>query len=70
VRAIAPAIEVPICAVCNKPVERFEWEYSFEEDTRTYRAYCHGQKQQVKLNALQLIKSDIKIDRVFEGLPE
>jgi len=72
VRAIAPAIEAPICAVCNRPVERFDWETSIDDDTRTYRAYCHGETQQVRLTSMQMMKGNIKIDKAFDyaRLPE
>ena len=74
-RAVKHAIKVPTCAVCDNLVERFEWEYSPEDDTYMYRAYCHGQKQQVKLTSIQIEKSNIDLlnimfDRVFEGLSE
>ena len=49
-KAIAPAIEAPICAVCKKPVKRFEWMYRPDVYAKIYRAYCHGDVQEVALN--------------------
>lgn len=65
-KAIQPAVQAPICAVCNKTVERFEWDYSINDDTRTYRAYCHGATQQVVLSSMQMMMSRIELAPAFD----
>lgn len=40
----------PICDVCNKPVERMETFNDPLSYTRTFRASCHGQTQQVQVS--------------------
>ena len=41
---------VPICAVCNKPVERMESMYDFNMAAKRFRVYCHGQVEDAILN--------------------
>ena len=40
---------VPICAVCNKPVERMESMYNPMSCAKMYAVYCHGDKEVVAL---------------------
>ena len=47
---ILPSSEVPICAICKKPVDRFEWMYRPDMFAKVFRAYCHGDMQEVALN--------------------
>ena len=42
--------DVPICAVCNKPVEHFESMYDINTSAKRFRAYCHGQMEECFLN--------------------
>ena len=41
---------VPICAVCNKPVERMESMYDIAWARKRFRVYCHGQTEEAFLN--------------------
>ena len=65
-KVIHPAVQAPICAVCNKTVERFEWDYSINDDTRTYRAYCHGATQRVMLTSMEIMMSRVELGLAFD----
>lgn len=41
---------VPICAVCNKPVERMDSMYDAAWARKRFRVYCHGQTEEAFLN--------------------
>ena len=41
---------VPMCAVCNKPVERVESRYRFELAAKHFRVYCHGDMEEALLD--------------------
>jgi hypothetical protein len=45
---------VPLCAVCNKPVERMESEYDINMDQKRFRVYCHGQTEDAFLNGMDI----------------
>ena len=66
VRALKHVVEAPICAVCKRPVDRFEWEYSINDDTRTYKAYCHGATQQARLSSMQMVSGRIELGMAFD----
>lgn len=42
--------DVPICAVCNKPVERIESMYRIELAAKHFRVYCHGDMEEAMLD--------------------
>lgn len=42
--------DVPMCAVCNKPVERMESMYAPEWYAKKFRVYCHGDMEEAMLN--------------------
>ena len=41
---------LPICAVCNKPVERMESMYDIRMAAKRFRVYCHGDMEEALLN--------------------
>ena len=41
--------DVPMCAICNKPVERIESMYRFELGAKHFRMYCHGDVEEAML---------------------
>jgi len=41
--------DVPLCAVCNKPVERMESRYDFSIAAKRFRVYCHGDMEEAHL---------------------
>jgi hypothetical protein len=58
----------PICAQCNKPVDRFEYEHCFFSQTEMFYAECHGESERGDIKEYDLMKiniSDIKESRAF-----
>ena len=41
---------VPMCAVCNKPVERMESMYDFAWAAKRFKVYCHGEVEEAMLD--------------------
>ena len=41
---------VPMCAVCNKPVERMESMYDFAWAAKRFKVYCHGDMEEAMLD--------------------
>jgi hypothetical protein len=48
----------PLCGTCKKPVERMEVFNDINNYTRTYRAICHGEKEDGVLTDLTLMQSN------------
>ena len=42
--------DVPICAVCNKPVEKVESMYDMAYGGKRFRVYCHGDTEEAMLD--------------------
>ena len=42
--------DVPMCAICNKPVERMESMYAPEWYAKKFRVYCHGDMEEAMLS--------------------
>lgn len=42
--------DVPMCAVCNKPVERVESMYDIAWAAKRFRVYCHGDMEEAMLD--------------------
>lgn len=42
--------DVPLCAVCNKPVERMESMYDIAWARKRFRVYCHGDMEESMLD--------------------
>ena len=42
--------DVPLCAICNKPVERMESMYAPEWYAKKFRVYCHGNMEESMLS--------------------
>ena len=42
--------DVPMCAVCNKPVERVESMYCPAWAAKRFRVYCHGDMEEAMLD--------------------
>ena len=64
--------DVPICAVCNKPVERMESEYDINASQKRFRVYCHGQTEEAFLNDMDIWNVDsIRMGQAFmDKLPQ
>lgn len=41
---------VPICAICNKPVERIESMYDIAYGGKRFRVFCHGDFEEAMLD--------------------
>jgi hypothetical protein len=63
---------VPTCALCNKPVSRFESSYNINTSGKLFRAYCHGQMEEVLLNDEMIENTDsIRMGQAFiDKLPQ
>jgi len=42
--------DVPMCAVCNKPVEKVESMYDIAYGAKRFRVYCHGDMEEAMLD--------------------
>lgn len=58
-------MDMPICDICNKPVEYIEIRDDINFDTKTYTVYCHGETETATLSALVMITCDIFAGRAF-----
>jgi len=63
---------LPLCAVCNKPVERMESEYDINANQKRFRVYCHGQTEDAFLNDMEIWNIDsIRMGQAFiDKLPQ
>lgn len=63
---------VPLCAVCNKPVERMDSMYDFNAYQKRFRVYCHGQTEEAFLNDMDIWNADsIRMGQAFiDTLPQ
>ena len=57
---------VPLCAVCNKPVERMDSMYDINKNQKRFRVYCHGQIEEAFLNDMDIWNTDsIRMGQAF-----
>jgi hypothetical protein len=63
---------MPMCAVCNKPVERMESTYDFHSYQKLFRVYCHGDVEDAKLDDMFIRDADsIRMGQAFiDKLPQ
>ena len=52
--------EAPICAICNKPVERVESMYDIAYGGKRFRVFCHGDFEEAMLDDV-FIEDNLKI---------
>lgn len=64
--------DVPLCAVCNKPVERMESMYDINSYQKRFRVYCHGQMEEALLDDMLILDADsIRMGQAFiDKLPQ
>ena len=60
-----PIFELPICDVCNKPVEYMDARNDINFDAQIFRVKCHGEVQEVALTALTMIDCTVTAGRAF-----
>jgi hypothetical protein len=63
---------LPICAVCNTPVERMESMYDMNTNQKRFRVYCHGQTEEAFLSDMDIWDADsIRMGQAFvDKLPQ
>ena len=58
--------DVPLCAVCNKPVERMDSEYDINAYQKRFRVYCHGQMEEAFISDMDIWNADsIRMGQAF-----
>jgi hypothetical protein len=64
--------DVPLCAVCNKPVERVESMYDIAYGAKRFRVYCHGDMEEAMLDDVTIEDSDsVRFGQAFiDKLPQ
>ena len=64
--------DVPLCAICNKPVERMESMYEINQYQKRFRVYCHGQMEEAFLSDMDVWNADsIRMIQAFvDKLPQ
>jgi len=64
--------DVPLCAICNKPVERMESLYDINKYQKVFRVFCHGQMEEAFLNDMDIWNADsIRMGQAFvDKLPQ
>ncbi len=61
----------PYCAICNKPVDRFDAYYDSLHHRTTFTAHCHNRKEQIVIDDLEFATSKrIEIGYAFQGESE
>lgn len=64
--------DVPICAICNKPVERVESMYDIAWAAKRFRVYCHGDVEEAMLHDVVIEDSNsVRFGQAFiDKLPQ
>ena len=64
--------DVPICAICNKPVERVESMYEIAWEAIRFRVYCHGDVEEAMLDYVTIEDCDgVRFGQAFiDKLPQ
>lgn len=64
--------DVPLCAVCNKPVERMESMYDIAWARKRFRVYCHGDMEESMLDDVIIEDCDsVRFGQAFiDKLPQ
>jgi len=61
-------VAMPICAVCNRPVDRIESMYDPNYDGKLFKVYCHGQMEQQMLGAYTMMDAkQITFGKAFDS---
>jgi hypothetical protein len=64
--------DAPLCAVCNKPVERMESWYDVNSYAKRFRVYCHGDIEEAILNDMTIFDANsVRFGQAFiDKLPQ
>lgn len=58
---------LPVCAVCNKPVDKVESMYHPDYMGKLFRVYCHGKTEEQMLSDYDVCNSlQITFDLAFQ----
>jgi hypothetical protein len=61
-------VAIPICAICDKPVDKVESMYLPDYDGKLFRVYCHGQVEQQILGAyIMFDATEITFGKAFNA---
>ena len=61
-------IAAPMCAVCNKPVEKVESMYLPDYDGKLFKVYCHGKVEQHILSSYTMMDAkEITFGKAFDA---
>lgn len=63
---------IPICAICGRPVEHFEFSRDDDRRLNLYEAKCHGATQRVVLTDMCIQRAGpdgIMMGRAFDDCP-
>ena len=61
-------LAMPVCAVCNKPVDRVESMYDPNYDGKIFRVHCHGKVEQQILGAYTMMDAkQITFGKAFDA---
>ena len=61
-------IAMPICAVCDKPVDKVESMYDPNYDGKIFRVHCHGKVEQQILGAYTMMDAkQITFGKAFDA---
>lgn len=62
-------VAIPICAVCDKPVDKVESMYDPNYDGKIFRVYCHGKmEQQILGSYIMMDAKEITFGKAFYTL--
>lgn len=60
-------VAIPICAVCDKPVDKVESMYHPNYDGKIFRVYCHGKMEQQLLGSyIMMDAKEITFGKAFD----
>jgi hypothetical protein len=57
--------KLPICDVCNKPVDNITCVENIRDYTTVWTANCHGEKEVVRMTDELLVTGDVEFGRAF-----
>lgn len=61
-------VAMPICAVCNKPVDKVESMYMPDYDGKLFNVYCHGKVEQQMLGSYdEMNATQITFGKAFDA---
>ena len=64
--------DLPLCAICNKPVERMESMYDIAWAAKRFRVHCHGDTEEAMLDDVTIEDSNsVRFGQAFiDKLPQ